>query len=138
MSKPTINQLRAAVDYHLAEMYGDQPPDSIWDIELYQAFGLLPEDYDVDAAQLDHKVSLLLLIERLLAAAKEVPAKRIPLALWQPLEALQKNFKTTGDEFDKLETLVVEQSHLFTPERRARLRQQLSYLDHLDDFTGED
>ena len=130
MSKPTINQLRAAVDCHLAEMYGNHPPDGIWDIELYQAFGFLPADYDVDAAQLDDKVSLLLLIERLLAAAKEVPAKRIPLALWQPLEALQKNFKSTGDEFDKLEALVVEQSYLFTPERRARLRERLDYLDH--------
>ena len=74
----TNQPLATAIENHRLEVYGDTNPDFIWDIELYQAAGLLPDDYthpnEEDLANTNH--SLVRRIKELEAARDKLAAER--------------------------------------------------------------
>lgn len=75
--KPTIEKLLTAIESHRIEVYSQAPPNFCWDIELYRAAGLLPEDYvHPEEDQLNGSVyAMRKALEALIAGAEPVATK---------------------------------------------------------------
>lgn len=69
---PTAEKLLAAIENHRNEVYSQADPNFCWDIELYQAAGLLPEEFEhPEEDQLSGSIyALRKALEALLAVAE--------------------------------------------------------------------
>ena len=82
-SPPTVavgisaEELLEAIESHRVEVYSQAPPNFCWDIELYQAAGLLPKDYmGPDNDELSGSIySMRKALEAMVAAAEPVATK---------------------------------------------------------------
>lgn len=90
LTPPSADALLQAIKSHRIEVYGDAPPNFVWDIELYQDAGLLPEDY-VHPSEDDLHASIYVLrkaLKALIVVAGPVSEKLVHGAYVHHPEAL--------------------------------------------------